>query len=133
MHDPVYLMNNRVIHSLKRDDAPVQGLQINIERNINIKALCSGHGDDDGDLHDTHHGGIDIIHMIVCMFCRFTEADLRLFPTIIRFDAVYAGLFKCGKRRISDYPHLAAWMRDVYQINLPGGGLQVGAGTGVLL
>lgn len=37
---------------------------------------------------------------------RFTEADLRLFPTIVRFDAVYATLFKCSRRRIADYPYL---------------------------
>lgn len=57
--------------------------------------------------------------------CRFTEADLYLFPTIVRFDAVYAGLFKCGRRRIADYPHLHAWLRDVWAIKVPGGGLQV--------
>lgn len=39
---------------------------------------------------------------------RFTEADLRLFPTIVRFDAVYATLFKCSRRRVADYPHLQA-------------------------
>lgn len=39
---------------------------------------------------------------------RFTEADLRLLPTIIRFDAVYATLFKCCKKRVADYPHLQA-------------------------
>jgi len=56
---------------------------------------------------------------------RFTEADLRLFPTIARFDAVYAGIFKCGARRVADLPHLGAWMRDVHQLRVPGGGLQV--------
>lgn len=41
---------------------------------------------------------------------RFTEADLRLFPTVVRFDAVYVTLFKCCKRRVADYPHLqASW------------------------
>lgn len=40
---------------------------------------------------------------------RFTEADLRLFPTIARFDAVYATLFKCCRRCVrADYPHLQA-------------------------
>lgn len=52
---------------------------------------------------------------------RFTEADLRLFPTVCRFDAVYAGIFKCGRRRIADYTHLQAWLRDVWQIVTPGG------------
>jgi hypothetical protein len=56
---------------------------------------------------------------------RFTEADLRLLPTIIRFDSVYATLFKCCRRRVADYPHLSAWMRDCWQVALPGGGMQV--------
>lgn len=47
---------------------------------------------------------------------RFTEADLRLYPTIIRYDTAYAVLFKCSKRRIEDYPNLSAWLRDVYQL-----------------
>lgn len=56
---------------------------------------------------------------------RLTEADLRLFPTIIRFDAVYASLFKCGRKRIRDFPNLDAWMRDTWQLPLPAGGLQI--------
>jgi putative glutathione S-transferase len=44
-----------------------------------------------------------------------TEADIRLFTTLIRFDAVYVGHFKCNIRRIADYPHLAAYTRDLYQ------------------
>ncbi|MDQ0454476.1 glutathione S-transferase family protein [Rhizobium paknamense] len=44
-----------------------------------------------------------------------TEADWRLFTTLIRFDAVYVGHFKCNIRRIADYPALAAYLRDLYQ------------------
>ncbi len=47
-----------------------------------------------------------------------TEADIRLFTTLIRFDAVYHGHFKCNIRRIADYRNLWAYTRDVYQ--LPG-------------
>ncbi|MGS4946207.1 glutathione S-transferase family protein [Meridianimarinicoccus sp. RP-17] len=46
---------------------------------------------------------------------RVTEADWRLFPTLIRFDAVYHGHFKCNRRRIVDYPHLWAYTRELYQ------------------
>ncbi|WP_315762994.1 MULTISPECIES: glutathione S-transferase family protein [unclassified Bradyrhizobium] len=46
---------------------------------------------------------------------RLTEADIRLFTTLIRFDAVYVGHFKCNLRRIADYPHLSAYTRDLYQ------------------
>ena len=43
------------------------------------------------------------------------ECDWRLFTTLIRFDAVYVGHFKCNIRRIADYPNLAAYTRDLYQ------------------
>jgi putative glutathione S-transferase len=44
-----------------------------------------------------------------------TEADWRLFTTLIRFDAVYFGHFKCNIRRIDDYPNLSGYVRDLYQ------------------
>lgn len=47
---------------------------------------------------------------------RFTEADLRLFPTLVRFDTVYYGLFKCNRRRVTDYPNLCNYTRDIYQM-----------------
>ena len=49
---------------------------------------------------------------------RFTEADIRLFVTLIRFDAAYHGLFKTNLRRISDYPQLSAYMERI--LRLPG-------------
>jgi putative glutathione S-transferase len=49
---------------------------------------------------------------------KVTESDVRAFPTIVRFDAVYATLFKCQSRRVADMPNLNAWMRDFYL--LPG-------------
>ena len=47
---------------------------------------------------------------------RMTEADIRLFTTLVRFDAVYFGHFKCNLRRIADYPNLGNYVRDIYQI-----------------
>jgi putative glutathione S-transferase len=47
---------------------------------------------------------------------RFTEADLRLFPTLIRFDTVYYLLFKCNLRRLSDYHNLSNYTREIYQM-----------------
>jgi putative glutathione S-transferase len=44
-----------------------------------------------------------------------TEADVRLFTTMIRFDAVYYSHFKCNLRRIADYPNLSNWLRELYQ------------------
>lgn len=46
---------------------------------------------------------------------RITEVDWKLFVTLIRFDAVYHGHFKCNLRRIADYPHLHGYLRDLYQ------------------
>ena len=45
-----------------------------------------------------------------------TEADIRLFTTLVRFDAVYHGHFKCNIRRLIDYQNLWAYTRDIYQI-----------------
>ncbi len=44
-----------------------------------------------------------------------TEADWRLFTTLVRFDAVYVGHFKCNIARIDDYEHLSGYVRDLYQ------------------
>jgi putative glutathione S-transferase len=46
---------------------------------------------------------------------QMTEADWRVFTTLIRFDAVYVGHFKCNKRRIIDYPSLSHYLRELYQ------------------
>ncbi|MGB7452366.1 MAG: glutathione S-transferase family protein [Lysobacterales bacterium] len=46
---------------------------------------------------------------------RLTEADWRLFTTLVRFDPVYVGHFKCNIRRLADYPNLWAYTRDLYQ------------------
>jgi glutathionyl-hydroquinone reductase len=47
---------------------------------------------------------------------RLTEADWRLFTTLVRFDAVYNSHFKCNLRRIADYPNLSNYLRDLFQV-----------------
>jgi glutathionyl-hydroquinone reductase len=47
---------------------------------------------------------------------RQTEADWRLFTTLVRFDPVYVGHFKCNLRRVADYPNLSGYLRDLYQV-----------------
>ena len=47
---------------------------------------------------------------------QFTEADLRLFMTLVRFDEVYVVYFKCNVFRISDLHNLRNYCRDIYQI-----------------
>jgi putative glutathione S-transferase len=47
---------------------------------------------------------------------RITEADWRLFPTLVRFDVAYVSLFKCNRQRIADYPNLLNYMRELYRV-----------------
>ena len=47
---------------------------------------------------------------------RITEADWRLFTTLVRFDAVYVGHFKCNRNRIADFPNLSGYLRELYQV-----------------
>jgi len=46
---------------------------------------------------------------------RVTESDWRLFTTLVRFDPVYVGHFKCNQRRIADFPNLSGYLRELYQ------------------
>jgi len=46
---------------------------------------------------------------------QLTEADWRLFPTLVRFDVAYFSIFKCNKKRVADYPNLSNYMRELYQ------------------
>ncbi|HGF5096773.1 TPA: glutathione S-transferase family protein [Vibrio parahaemolyticus] len=46
-----------------------------------------------------------------------TEADWRLFTTLVRFDAVYVGHFKCNKQRIADYVNIQGYLKELYQID----------------
>ena len=46
---------------------------------------------------------------------QITEADWRLFPTLLRFDTVYYPLFKCNKKHLYEYPNLWNYCRDLYQ------------------
>jgi len=47
---------------------------------------------------------------------QITEADWRLFTTLVRFDPVYYGHFKCNQKRLVDYPHLWRYTRNLYQV-----------------
>jgi putative glutathione S-transferase len=49
------------------------------------------------------------------MGATITEADWRLFTTLLRFDPVYVGHFKCNLRRVIDYPQLSGYLRELYQ------------------
>lgn len=55
-------------------------------------------------------------HHRYLMGSRITEADWRLFTSLVRFDAVYYSHFKCNSRRLVDYPNLWGYLRDLYQV-----------------
>jgi glutathionyl-hydroquinone reductase len=61
---------------------------------------------------EVHLGG----HRYLCGDA-LTEADWRLFTTLVRFDAVYHGHFKCNLRRLVDYRHLWDYARELYQVS----------------
>ena len=48
---------------------------------------------------------------------QITEADWRLFTTLIRFDAVYVGHFKCNKKRSADYSNIQGYLKELYQVD----------------
>ena len=52
----------------------------------------------------------------LCSDKRITEADIRLFETLVRFDHVYHTHFKCNKKRICDYPNLFNYTKEIYQL-----------------
>lgn len=56
-----------------------------------------------------------------------TEADVRLFPTLVRFEAVYYSHFKCNLRRLEDYPNLSGYLRDLYARPAFGGTVDIEA------
>jgi glutathionyl-hydroquinone reductase len=56
-----------------------------------------------------------LAHRRFLLGSRFCEADVRLYPTLARFDAVYYVHFKCNLHRLVDYPHMWAYARDLYQ------------------
>ena len=57
-----------------------------------------------------------LAHQRYLMGSEFTEADVRLFTTGVRFDPVYYSHFKCNIRQWRDYPNLENWLRDIYQM-----------------
>ena len=58
---------------------------------------------------------------------RLTEADWRLFTTLVRFDSVYVTHFKTDRKRIADYPNLAPYLRELYQVPGVSGTIEMGA------
>jgi glutathionyl-hydroquinone reductase len=90
---------------------------------INYGAYCGGFAPTQVEYDDAVYGFFDALDEIEAHLetHRFlvgdqpTEADWRLFPTLIRFEWVYHGLFKCNLSRLIDYPNLFAYTRELFQ------------------
>jgi len=64
-----------------------------------------------------NHIELSLAHSRYLCGDRLTLADIRLFTTLFRFDAVYYSLFKCDRQRIQDYANLGGYLKDIYQLS----------------
>jgi putative glutathione S-transferase len=107
-----------------------QGLRAQIDKfnelvypNINNGVYRAGFATSQAAYEDAFRNLFDALDEIEQILARqryltgnaITEADWRLFPTLIRFDAVYYSHFKCNWRHIYEYPNLSGYVRDLYQ------------------
>ncbi len=114
----------------KRDDYYPKALRTEIDavnamvyENINNGVYRCGFATSQSAYEEAFHGLFDTLdvleerlsHHRYLVGNTLTEADWRLFTTLVRFDAVYHGHFKCNLRRIADYPNLSNYLRDLYQ------------------
>jgi putative glutathione S-transferase len=92
--------------------------------NINNGVYRAGFATGQAAYEDAAHGVFDAFDQLEARLSRqrylagprVTEADWRLFTTLIRFDSVYYSHFKCNLRRLADYPNLWNYTRDLYQV-----------------
>ena len=95
-----------------------------VYRNINNGVYKSGFATTQEAYEDAHHALFNALDKIEDILTnkryligeQLTEADWRLFTTLIRFDAVYFGHFKCNKRQLEQYPNIANYIRELYQV-----------------
>ena len=95
-----------------------------VYRNINNGVYKSGFATTQEACEDAHHALFNALDKIEDILTnkryligeQLTEADWRLFTTLIRFDAVYFGHFKCNKRQLEQYPNIANYIRELYQV-----------------
>lgn len=91
--------------------------------NINNGVYKAGFATTQEAYEEAYHALFDALDQVEARLSRqrylcgktLTEADWRLFTTLIRFDAVYHGHFKCNRQRLEDFPHLSNYLRELYQ------------------
>jgi putative glutathione S-transferase len=108
--------------------AEIDAINSDIFQYVNNGVYCAGFATSQEAYEDAFDGLFGMLdrleqrlaHRRYLVGKRLTEADIRLFTTLVRFDAVYYLHFKCNLRRLVDYPNLWAYARDLYQ--MPGFG-----------
>jgi putative glutathione S-transferase len=104
--------------------AEIDAINQRVYENVNNGVYRAGFATAQAAYEEAFHGVFTVLDEIEARLSRqrylagsrITEADWRLFTTLIRFDAVYYGHFKCNLRRIIDYPNLSNYLRDLYQV-----------------
>lgn len=102
----------------------VDGLNDRIYDTINNGVYRAGFATSQKAYEEAFHSLFDALDWVESILVRqrylagdkVSEADWRLFTTLIRFDAVYVGHFKCNLRQLAQYPALSAYVRDLYQM-----------------
>ena len=105
-----------------RDD--IEAVNARVYDTVNNGVYRAGFAKTQGAYEDAAHALFDTLdwlearltHQRYLMGDRLTEADIRLFTTLIRFDTVYHGHFKCNRRKLIEYPALWAYTRELYQM-----------------
>ena len=103
--------------------ADIDRLNATLYDEVNDGVYRTGFADDQADYERHVHVLFDALDRLDARLAdrrylhgaTITESDWRLFVTLVRFDVVYVGHFKCNLRRIADYPNLFGYLRDLYQ------------------
>lgn len=102
----------------------IDGINETVYHNVNNGVYKSGFATTQGAYEEAVTALFDTLDMLeerlsgqrYLVGDQITEADWRLFTTLVRFDPVYHGHFKCNVRRIVDYPNLFGYLRELYQV-----------------
>jgi putative glutathione S-transferase len=104
--------------------AEIDAVNERVYRNVNNGVYRAGFAKTQGAYEEAFDGLFETLDWLEARLSRqrylvggqITEADWRLFPTLVRFDVAYFSLFKCNRQRIADYPNLSNYMREIYQV-----------------
>jgi glutathionyl-hydroquinone reductase len=104
--------------------AEIDAVNERIYRNVNNGVYRAGFAKSQSAYEEAYDGLFETLDWLEAWLSRqrylvgnqITEADWRLFPTLVRFDVAYFSLFKCNRQRIADYPNLLNYMRELYRV-----------------